>query len=184
MAWIDRRPGVRPRPSLRRRLDIAARVSFPACLTILLMLLIEAPLGITGQAALQPAVALGCVWFWSLIQPRCMPPALVFVIGMLLDLLAYLPFGVGTLTLLICHGIAVALRRFLVPRGLVVVWASFVPIAVGAALLMWVLVMLLTFRLLSPAPLFFQAVVTIALYPALAVPLGAAHRSVTEPDRL
>ena len=70
-----------------------------------------------------------------------------------------------------------------VPRSFAVIWLTFAPIAAGAALLMWLLVMLLMFRLLSPAPLFFQAVVTIALFPALAVPLRAAHRSITDPDR-
>lgn len=184
MAWIDRRPGVRPRPSLGRRLDVAARASFPAAMILLLMLLIEVPLGIAGQAALQPAIVLGCIWFWSLHRPRCVPPPVVFIIGLLLDLLAYLPFGVGTLTLLSCHGIAVALRRFLLPHGVVVIWLSFVPIAIGAATLMWLLVMLLTFRLLSPAPVFFQAIVTIAIYPALAVPLGAADRRITDLERL
>lgn len=183
MAWIDRRPGVRPRQSLGHCLDIAARASLPAGTTIVLMLLTEAPLGIIGQAALLPALALGCVWFWSLHQPRCLPPPVVFIIGLLLDLLAYLPFGVGTLALLITHGIAVALRRFLAPRGFGMIWLGFVPIAGGAALLMWLLVMLLTFRYLSPAPLFFQAVVTVALYPALAVPLGVARRAAAGADR-
>ncbi|MBS0639993.1 MAG: rod shape-determining protein MreD [Proteobacteria bacterium] len=184
MAWIDRRPGVRPRPSLGRRLDLAARASFPATTTVLLMLLLEAPLGITGQAALQPAVVLGCIWFWSLHRPRCVPPPVVFLIGLILDLLAYLPFGVGTLTVLSCHGIAVALRRFLLPHGFAIVWLSFVPIAISAAILMWLLVMLLTFRLLSLAPAFFQAIVTIAVFPALAVPLGVADRHITDLERL
>ena len=184
MAWIDRQPGIRPRPSLARRLDTAARVSFPACATVLLMLLTEAPLGLTGQAALQPALALCCVWFWSLHQPHTMPPPVVFVIGLLLDLLAYLPFGVGTLTLLSCHGIAVALRRVLVPRGFTLVWLVFVPVAAGAGLLMWLLVMALMARLLSPAPVFFQAIVTIALYPALAAPFGIAQRAITGSARV
>ncbi|HVZ07176.1 rod shape-determining protein MreD [Rhodopila sp.] len=183
MAWIDRRPGVRPRPSLGRRLDLAARACFPAGATVLLMLLAEAPLGLTGQAALQPAMALGCVWFWSLHQPQYMPPPVVFLIGLLLDLLGYLPFGVGTLTLLMSYGIAAALRRYLVPRGFGMNWLAFVPIAVGAALLMWLLMMILLFRLLSPVPVFFQAIVTIALYPALAVPFGAARRGITDTDR-
>jgi rod shape-determining protein MreD len=63
MAFIDRRPGIRPRPTLGRRLDIAARVSFPACITILLMLLTEAPLGLVDQPTFLPAVALSGVWF-------------------------------------------------------------------------------------------------------------------------
>lgn len=183
MALVDRRPGVRPRQTLGRRLDIMARTSFPACSTILLMLLIEAPFGIAGQQALLPAVAIACVWFWSLVQPACLPPPVVFVIGLLMDLLGYLPMGVGVLTLLICHGVAVAVRRRLAQHGFALIWLSFVPVAIGAALLMWLLVMLLTFTLLAPNPAIFQMVLSIALYPALAVPLGAAQRSITNLER-
>ncbi|MEA2775668.1 MAG: rod shape-determining protein MreD, partial [Acetobacteraceae bacterium] len=90
MLRIDRRPGIRPRISLGRRLDIAARMSFPAGITVLLMLLTRVPLNISGQAALLPAVALCCVWFWSLFRPGDMPPPVVFIIGLILDLLGYL----------------------------------------------------------------------------------------------
>ncbi len=179
MALVDRRPGVRPRATIGRRLDIAARLSFPACATILLMLLMEAPLGIPGQPAMLPAVAVVCVWFWSLVQPACLPPPVVFGIGLIMDMLGYLPLGVGVLTLLCCHGVAVALRRQLAQRGFALIWLAFVPIAAGAAFMIWLLVMLLTFTLLSPAPALFQAALTIAMYPALAVPLGAAQRSIT-----
>jgi rod shape-determining protein MreD len=110
MGRIDRRPGIRPRASLGRRLDIAARAGFPACITVLLMLLTQAPLNITGQAALLPAVALCCVWFWSLFRPQGLPPPVVFLIGLLMDLLGYLPLGVGVFTLLAVHGVASALR--------------------------------------------------------------------------
>nr|WP_294549324.1 rod shape-determining protein MreD [uncultured Rhodopila sp.] len=178
MAYIDRRPGIRPRPTLGRRLDIAARAGFPACITILLMLLTEAPLGMAGQATLLPAVALCSVWFWSLFRPESFPPPLVFLIGLLLDLLGYLPLGAGVFTLLCVHGVALALRRGLARRGFVWIWLVFALIASAASLAIWLLVMLLDFRLLSPRPAIFMAVLTMAIYPALAVPFAAAHRSV------
>ncbi len=183
MAHIDRRPGVRPRPTLGRRLDITARVGFPTCITILLMLLTEAPLGIGDQPALLPAVTLCCVWFWSLVQPDHLPPPVVFLVGLLLDLLGYMPVGVGVLTLLCVNGVALKLRRALAPRGFAWIWLVFVPVAAGASLLIWLLVMLLTFRLLSPDPAAFQAVLTIAIYPVLAVPLAAAQRSFINMER-
>jgi rod shape-determining protein MreD len=179
MAHIDRRPGVRPRPTLANRLDGAARVSFPACITVLLMLLIAAPLGFNDQPALLPAVAIGCVWFWSLVQPDWLPPPIVFLIGLLLDLMGYLPPGVGVLTLLCVHGAALRLRRPLARKGFVLVWLAFLPVAAAAAVLIWLLVMLLTFRVLSPDPAIFQATLTIALYPLIAVPMAAAQRGVT-----
>jgi rod shape-determining protein MreD len=142
------------------------------------MLLIEAPLGISGQPALLPATAIGCVWFWSLMQPDCLPPPVVFVLGLLLDFLGYMPPGVGVLTLLSVAGAALSLRRFLAPRGFAWAWLTFAPVAAAAALLIWLLVMLLTLTLLSPYPALFQACLTIALYPVLAMPLAAARRSI------
>jgi hypothetical protein len=70
-------------------MDIAARHAFPAGCTILLMLLTETPFGITDQATLLPAVTLACVYFWSLFRPAAMPPPVVFLIGLLFDLLGY-----------------------------------------------------------------------------------------------
>ena len=183
MAAIDRRPGIRPRASLGRRLDIAARVSFPACMTVLLMLLTQTPLGIHGQAALLPAITLCCVWYWSLSRPTAMPPPVVFLIGLLTDLLGYLPLGVGVFTLLAVHGVAVAMRRSLAQRGFVWIWVVFAGVAAAASLVIWLLVMVLSFRLLSPYPAVFTATLAIALFPALAIPFAAAHRSVADPDK-
>jgi rod shape-determining protein MreD len=165
-----------------RRLDIAARVSFPACISVLLMLLTEAPSGIAGQAALLPAVALCCVWFWSLFRPETFPPPVVFAVGLLLDLLGYLPLGSGVFTLLCVHGVALAARRGLARRGFVWIWLVFALVASAACLLLWLLVMLLDFRLLSPRPAMFMAVLSTALYPVLAVPFAGAHRSIANPE--
>lgn len=166
-----------------RRLDVAARRCLPAGITALLMLLTHAPLGVSGQAALLPAITLCGVWFWTLAQPQALPPPVVFLIGVLLDLLGFLPLGVGVLTLLSVHGVALRFRGALAQCDLVWVWLVLAPVATGAALLIWLLVMLLTFRLMSIGPAIFQAVLTIAIYPVLAMPLAAAYRSFADAEQ-
>jgi rod shape-determining protein MreD len=161
MAHVDRRPGIRPRPSIGRRLDIAARASFPACITVLLMLLTQAPLGLPEQVASLPAVTMGCVWFWSLFRP----------------------LGVGAFTLLAVHGVALAMRRSLSQRGGAWIWIIFAGVAAAASLVIWLMVMLLTFQLLSPYPAIFIAVLAVAIFPLLAVPFAGAHRSIANPER-
>ena len=182
MAGGWRHPGIRPRLTIGRWLDHAARTGFPATCTVAAMLLTQAPFGIPGQAVALPAVALACIWFWSLFRPAAMPPPAVFAIGVLLDLLGYLPLGVGVLTLLVTHGIALRLRRFLGQQGFAVTWLAFLPVAAGAALLSWGLVSVLTLTLLPPGLAVFQGTFTGALYPVLAIPLAWAHRSVAEAD--
>jgi rod shape-determining protein MreD len=183
MARVDQTPGIRPRVTLARRLDMAGRHGFPASITILLRLLTELPFGLIGQTALLPAVALASVWFWSLVRPTGMPPPVVFLIGILLDLRFYLPLGVGVFVLLVCHGVALRWGRVLRQRGFALTWLAFAVVATGAAALMWLLASLLTLRLYAPGPAVFQAVLTAALYPVLAIPLGRAHRSLADPER-
>lgn len=183
MARTDQSPGIRPRASMGRRLDIAARHCLPASTIVLPMLLTEAPFNIAGQSALLPAVTLAGVWFWSVHRPASQPPPVVFAIGVLFDLLAYLPIGTGVLILLLVHGIAVRGRRTLSRQTFTVVWTAFAITAVGVAGLTWLLVMLLTLRFISIGPAIFQAIMTAALYPVLTVPLAAAHRSIAGPDQ-
>src|SRR3954451_12028379 len=150
----DRVPGIRPRPTLWRMLDAASRRAFPAVSTALLLLLLAAPLGLPGQAQLQCAAGLACVFFWSVFRPDSMPPPAVFVLGLLADLLSLAPLGITVLVLLAAHGIAVRFRRFLAAQGFLVVWLAFVAVAAAAAGLAWALTRDATFRLvpLGAAP--------------------------------
>ena len=174
---------IQPRPTLGRRLDIASRHAMPVFGTLIIMLLTQAPFRLASQAALLPAVTVIAVWFWSLARPASMPPPAVFMLGVLLDLMGYLPLGVGVLILLAVQGAALRLARPLAPRGFLLGWFVFVWIATGAAMLTWVLVSLLTFRLIAAGPAMFQTVLTVALFPALSIPLGAAHRTIAAPEQ-
>jgi rod shape-determining protein MreD len=183
MGSSDRKPGIRPRLTLGRRLDIAWRHAFPGITCLLLMLLSLAPVGLWGQAAILPIVALTCVWFWSLYRPAAMAPPVVFTIGVALDLLGFLPLGVGALTMLTTHGIAQRLRRFLSRQGFAVVWLIFTSVACAIAAMNWVLVSLLTFSIVAPGPVLFQAGLAAAMYPVVAIPLALAHRTVADPEQ-
>ena len=128
-------------------------------------------------------VALTCVWFWSLFRPEAMAPPVVLALGLLLDLLAFLPLGVGPLTLLTTHGVAQRLRGTLARQGFAVVWPIFIAVACAIAAMNWALVSLLNFRLYPAGPVLFQAGLAAALYPVVAIPLMLAHRSIADPER-
>ena len=182
------RPAIRPRQSPGRRLDAAARACLPAAATLLLMLLTQLPLDIAGQAPLLPAVALCCVWFWSLSSPENLPPPVVLLIGLVVDLLGYLPPGVAAFTFLALQGLAKAVGRGPAGRGPagrgpLRSWLVFAVAATAASTSMWLLVMLLTFRLLDASAAVFTSLLAVALFPALAALLAAAHRCLAEAGR-
>ena len=85
--------------------------------------------------------------------------------------------------MLTTHGIARRLRRFVSSQGFAVVWLIFITVACGIAAMNWVLVSLLTFSLVPPASVLFQAGLAAAMYPAVAIPLSLAHRSIADPDQ-
>lgn len=179
----DQTPGIRPARTLGRQLDVLARHAFPAGLTVVLMLLVEMPFGLADQATLLPAVTIASIYFWSLFRPAAVPPPVVFVIGLLLDLLGYLPMGLGVLTLLVTHGLVVRWRPVLTRQSFGVVWLAFAGFGIGAAALCWAVTALLSFRLLPAGSALFQALLTAALYPALAMLFLGAHRTITDPQQ-
>ncbi|MBC7801141.1 MAG: rod shape-determining protein MreD, partial [Gemmatimonadaceae bacterium] len=155
----------------------------PAACAALLLVLLAAPLGLPGQAQLLPATGLACVFFWSVFRPASMPPPIVFLIGLLSDLLGLTPPGTSVLVLLIAHGLAVRARRVLAERGFLQVWLVFIVVAAGAAALGWAATCLLTMRVLPANAALFQFGVTAGLYPALATAFTWAHRGLADPDR-
>lgn len=179
---MDKTPGIRPRPTLSRRLDTAARASFPGASTLLLLVLLGAPLGLPAQADLPLGVGLACVYFWSLFRPASLPPPLVFALGLVADLLSNGPIGPEVLILLIVHGLVLRWRRFLARQGFLVVWIAFALLAVGAVAADWALTSLLAFTLLPVGPALFQAAIAAGIYPALAMLLTMAHRGVAAPE--
>ena len=183
MVEVDRAPGIRPRPTLARRLDMLARRCFPVACTVALMLLSNAPLGVPDQPVMLPAVTVASVFFWSLFRPASMPPPAVFLIGLLLDLMGWLPVGDGVITLLLVHGVCLRWRRVLVRQGFLMIWIAFLGFAAASAALIWAIAALLAFRLLPPGPAIFQAVLTAALYPALAILFARAHGTIADPGR-
>lgn len=179
---MDKAPVLRPRPTLLNRLDAAGRACFPAASTLLLLLALAAPLGLPGQPELQPAMLLGCVFFWSLFRPALMPAPLVFALGLLCDLLGDVPIGVMVLALLIVHGTAVRWRGWLARVGPLLVWLAFLAVALGVLVMVWALSSLLAFRLLPPGPIAFEALLAVGIYPGLGALLLRAHHRIVAPE--
>lgn len=177
----DRLPGIRPRPSLGRRLDMAGRAAFPFLTTVVALLAVSAPLGLPAAAELRLAIAFACVFFWTVFRPGAMPPLAVFLLGLLCGLLGRSPLGLDILVLLGMQGVALKLRRILERQGFVRVWVAFSACAMTASTATWFGTMALTVRVLPADPTISLALIAAGIYPLLAFPLARAHRTLAEP---
>jgi rod shape-determining protein MreD len=167
----------RPAPAsgLLRQIDALARAALPSGLTALLLVLAAVPVGVPG---LVPAIALPCVFFWSVFRPAALPPPAVFGLGLLQDLLTAAPLGAGVLVLLVVHGLAARWRRFLVKQSFLLVWLAFCVFTAGAAALGGALQALLAWHVLPVPPGVWQALLTAGLYPVLAWLLTRVHEAM------
>jgi rod shape-determining protein MreD len=181
---VDRTPGIRPRRNWGQRLDRAARIGFPAGTTIIGMILLTAPLGMPGQAQLMPAFTLAAIFFWTLFRPSSVPPPLVFLIGVLTDLLGQMPLGSSVAVLLLTQLLVIRSRRFLSQKGFLFVWVVFVGVAAVAASLQWGLACLMNWAIYPPIAAIFQFLLSAGLYPLLATGFTRAHRSLAAPERV
>ncbi|MBB3172820.1 rod shape-determining protein MreD [Endobacter medicaginis] len=178
---FERRPGIRPRQTLGRRLDAASRAALPAAIAVVLLLLLHAPLGLPAQPALLLGAELACVFYWSLFLPRVMPSPVVFVLGLLVDLLGTGPLGLSVVLLLIAHVAGIAWRQALMRQGALVIWLVFAGVAALCCLIEWLATMLLEWRLLPPGSAALQFGFALGEYLVLSGPFAWCMRVVARP---
>jgi rod shape-determining protein MreD len=171
-----------PRLTPLQRLDRAARAGLPMALAVLLLVLSGVPLGLPGLRGIAPSFAVPIVFFWTIWRPALVPPAAVFAIGLLADLLGAAPLGVSAFTLLLLAALVDANRRTLARQAALSAWVLFVPYAALTLGLMWLLASVLSLRVLPVEPALLQWLLTVALYPALAFLMGRADRWLAAQD--
>jgi rod shape-determining protein MreD len=141
------------------------RLLLPGLVTFVAVLLTVLPLGIPFAAVVTPFLSLMAVYYWSIYRPDLLPPAAVFVLGVLQDILTGGPVGLLALVLLLVQALAVSQRRILLGQAFSVEWAGLLLIAAGAGAVSWALACTYYLALVPPMPFVIQAGITAALYP-------------------
>jgi rod shape-determining protein MreD len=141
------------------------RLLLPGLVTFIAVLLTVLPLGIPFAAVVTPFLSLMAVYYWSIYRPDLLPPAVVFVLGVLQDMLTGGPVGLLALVLLLVQALAVSQRRILLGQAFSVEWAGLLLVVAGAGAVSWTLASVYYLALVPPVPFVVQALITVALYP-------------------
>jgi rod shape-determining protein MreD len=141
------------------------RLLLPGLVTFIAVLLTVLPLGIPFAAVVTPFLSLMAVYYWSIYRPDLLPPAAVFVLGVLQDMLTGGPVGLLALVLLLVQALAVSQRRILLGQAFSVEWAGLLLVVAGAGAVSWTLASVYYLALVPPVPFVVQALITVALYP-------------------
>jgi rod shape-determining protein MreD len=154
-------------------------VVVPTTMTIVLTLLAVVPLHIPGYAAVVPAFTLMGVFHWTVYRPDLLPPTIIFLIGLFLDLVtgAHFP-GISPFVLLIGRAIVENHRKFFVGKPFPFVWCGFALVAAGSIAALWGMNSLLETTLLDARLSAFRWVLTVAFFPPASYLMVRAQRAL------
>ena len=160
------------------RLDQVARRLLPFLITVGLVVLSQVPMHLPAAVSITPAFALISVYCWALHQPELMPAPLVFIVGLLQDILSGVPIGLNAFVLLIVYGLVVSQARYITGKAFGVLWWAFATLAVVIGVAQWCLMSLLAGQFISPVPVAVEYLTTAAIYPVVAYVFVLTHRSI------
>lgn len=168
-------------PTFARAVAIL-RTMVPFGTLLLAVALAGVPYGIPFFGPVTPFFALIAIFYWSIHRPEQIPAVAIFGIGVLQDLITGGPPGSIALLLLLVHALAVSQQRILLGQSYLVEWAGFALVALGAAVVGWLLACVYNTALILPWQFLVQALLTVALYPAATTILTPAARWSRAPE--
>jgi len=160
-----------------QKLGQTSRQFLPALLTILYILVsvLIWPLPFVGAVA--PSLGLVAVYYWSVHRPDLYRVPVVFLLGMLNDIVHFLPLGLSAFVFVGVHQLLHAQRRFFVGQTFYVLWFGFGLIALLSSFVNWTLLSLIDGRAVTVVPVVMQYLLTVAIFPLAAWVLIRVQRA-------
>lgn len=163
--------------TLWQRIDKAGRNLAPGAVTVMLALIGMVPLGLPAYSQISPNLTLIAIYYWGVHRPDLLRMPLIFFIGLLQDLLVGGPFGLTVIQLILVYWLVLTQRRLFLSSSFSLLWLGFALIMAAASLLQWAVFSLMIGHLLAPQPVFFQGLMTLALFPLVGWFLIRVHRA-------
>ncbi|MDA0261108.1 MAG: rod shape-determining protein MreD [Proteobacteria bacterium] len=159
-----------------------SRATVPFALCLLLVLITALPLTIPYIGSVTPMFALMAVFYWCIYRPEYLPPYMIFIVGVLYDVLAGGPLGLTALLLLLVHGFIVPQQRVFHGKSFVIEWFGFAIVTLGLGVIGWFVASIYYLTPMQPLPVIGQAALTIAIYPCVAWMINQVHRRLVHQE--
>ncbi len=122
------------------------------------------------------------LYFWSFNKPMAFPAWLAFLLGVAIDLVSGKLLGLNAFLLVFLSVIISHQRRYLLSQPFATQWAGFLFVCLAAEGLRWLVMVVVTLTLFSPASALVSAILCAALYPLSALVMRGCLR-VISPDQ-
>jgi rod shape-determining protein MreD len=171
-----------PPLSIAEKLIVAARMVLPYSVLALLFFMELASAPYPFSAILRAPFFLMALYFWSIHRPGLIPPWLVFVSGLVLDLLSGVPLGLNAMLFVLVRLLVVDQRRLFLAQSFVMMWLGFALVDLGYHLVQWALFSLLSLELIPLQDVGPGLFLGIVFFPLVSAVLYCVHRLLPGED--
>lgn len=140
-------------------------VFYPALAVIAITVVLATPVELFGLKLPEPVLPLVLAFAWPLIRPSMVAPAVLFCLGLFLDLFWGGTLGLWPLCLLSVYGVVLASRNLLAGQETQILFVWYAVCALVAFVLAYLVVTLTAGRAPSLLSLLGQMVPTLLLFP-------------------
>lgn len=140
-------------------------VFYPALAVIAITVILATPVELFGLKLPEPVLPLVLAFSWPLIRPSMVAPAVLFGLGLFLDLFWGGTLGLWPLCLLSVYGVVLASRNLLAGQETRILFVWYATCALVAFVLAYLIVTLSTGRAPSLLSLLGQVIPTLLLFP-------------------
>ncbi|MEO0393321.1 MAG: rod shape-determining protein MreD [Pseudomonadota bacterium] len=115
-----------------------------------------------------PPLVLSFVFLWAVYRPNWLPISLVFITGLLMDVLGSVPLGLNAILLILVYWPVAIQRRVFLREPFPFLWVSFAAIVALVEVLRWLFVSLIFWSFAPVGLVLSNLVVGIGLFPLIA----------------
>lgn len=136
---------------------------------------VQAPLLLSAGDAGAPFLLMG-IYYWSAYRPTLVPLWLVFILGIMLDLLSGAPVGLNAFVLVAARWLVTDQRLFLMGQPFMIVWLGFIIVCAIAAAAQWLIYGALNLSWSAPETIPAMIALGAVLFPPVSILLHATHQ--------
>ena len=108
------------------------------------------------------------IFYWTVYRPDLVPPVVLFLIGLIDDVVMGTPLGLMASVFVLLYGLTLTQRHFFIGKPFYVTWLGFSAISAVCICLIWVLVALFAGRLGIVITPFIKYTITLLSFPSAA----------------
>lgn len=168
-----------PYYSLTDRLELLVRMALPYGFMLLVFFLELVSVPYPLAAFFKAPLLLMIIYYWSVYRPTLLPPWLVFMGGLVFDIISGAPYlGLSAILFLVCRMVVVDQRRFLTGQAFPMVWIGFCALNIAFHLLQWGVFSALNLRWMPVQEFSASLLLGIVIFPLFYLLLHMTHKTL------